>query len=61
MKLSSAAVTAANTVKRHIIDIVLANLRYDVILKLIDPKAEMKRMYPEDDPPASVEARTTAL
>ncbi|KAG3126899.1 hypothetical protein PI124_g21094 [Phytophthora idaei] len=36
-------------------------MRYDIKLRLIDAKAELKRMYPREDPPVTDEAVAVAL
>ncbi|KAE9046312.1 hypothetical protein PR001_g4617 [Phytophthora rubi] len=61
LTLRSATVAAADIVKQRVIDIVLANLRYDVKLRLILPKEELQRIYPGEQPPNSQEAAAAML
>ncbi|KAE9112532.1 hypothetical protein PF010_g10407 [Phytophthora fragariae] len=61
LTLRSATVAAADLVKQRVLDIVLANLRYDVKLHLILPKEELQRIYPGEMPPKSVEAAAATL
>ncbi|GMF43886.1 unnamed protein product [Phytophthora fragariaefolia] len=60
-KLSAAKAAEADLVKQRVIDIVLANLRYDVELRLISPKAELQRIYPAEHPQRSLEAAAAML
>ncbi|GMF18684.1 unnamed protein product [Phytophthora fragariaefolia] len=59
--LSAAKAAEADLVKQRLIDIVLANLRYDVKLQLISPKAKLQRIYPAEHPPQSLEAAVVML
>ena len=52
---------AVNNIKQQANDILLANLRYDVQLKLVDPHVEIARMYPYTVAPSTTAAATTAL
>ncbi|OWZ22451.1 hypothetical protein PHMEG_0002847 [Phytophthora megakarya] len=61
LHITSTVEAKANVVKKQVLDIVLANLRYDIKLKVVDPKAELQRMYPGENPPSSVEAAAVAL
>ncbi|KAE9361166.1 hypothetical protein PF008_g1309 [Phytophthora fragariae] len=61
LTLRAATVAAADLVKQRVLDIVLANLRYDVKLRLILPKEELKRIYPGEQPPNSQEAAAAML
>ncbi|GMF57082.1 unnamed protein product [Phytophthora fragariaefolia] len=61
LKLSTATVTTADVVKQRVIDIVLANLRYDVKLRLVLAKEELRRIYSDDEPPRTTEACAAML
>ncbi|GMF51713.1 unnamed protein product [Phytophthora fragariaefolia] len=61
LALSATIVAAADVVKQRVLDIVLANLRYDVKLNLVSAKEEFQRIYPDDAPPSSVEACAATL
>lgn len=61
LSLRSATVTAADLVKQRVLDIVLANLRYDVKLRLVLPKEELQRIYPGESPPKTIEAAAAML
>uniref|UniRef100_M4B9M3 Uncharacterized protein n=1 Tax=Hyaloperonospora arabidopsidis (strain Emoy2) TaxID=559515 RepID=M4B9M3_HYAAE len=50
-----------NDIKQQFTDLVVANLRHDIQLMLIDPVQELKRLYPASTLPVSVEAATVAL
>ncbi|KAE8909802.1 hypothetical protein PF005_g19624 [Phytophthora fragariae] len=61
LTLRATTVAAADLVKQRVLDIVLANLRYDVKLRLILPKEELLRIYPGEQPPYSQEAAAAML
>ncbi|GMF46688.1 unnamed protein product [Phytophthora fragariaefolia] len=61
LQLSAAKDAEATLVKQRVIDIVLANLRYDAKLRLISPKEELQRIYPAEHPPRSLEAAAVML
>ncbi|GMF45405.1 unnamed protein product [Phytophthora fragariaefolia] len=61
LTFSAATVAAADQVKQRVLDIVLANLRYDAKLKRILQKNELRRIYPDDEPPRSEEAAAAML
>uniref|UniRef100_A0AAV1TVP0 Uncharacterized protein n=1 Tax=Peronospora matthiolae TaxID=2874970 RepID=A0AAV1TVP0_9STRA len=50
-----------NAIMHQVTDLILANMRYDVQLMLIDPAHELERLYQTSTPPVSVEAATAAL
>ncbi|RQM12993.1 hypothetical protein DD237_007953 [Peronospora effusa] len=52
---------SANTIKHDIINILLTNLRRDVMLGLVDSKQELRRLYPGKPVPATTKAATAAL
>ncbi|KAE8972863.1 hypothetical protein PR001_g26477 [Phytophthora rubi] len=61
LSLTSTTIADANVIKQRVLDIVLANLRYDVHLELVDPREELRRLYPGEEPPRSVKAAAAAL
>ncbi|GMF16952.1 unnamed protein product [Phytophthora fragariaefolia] len=61
LTLSAANMAVADKVKQMVLDIVLANLRYDVKLGLVRPKEEPTHIYPSGTPPHSTEAATAML
>ena len=52
---------AIDDIKEQVTNIVLANLRYDELLKLIDWFQESGRMYPDSASPSIKAASTVAL
>uniref|UniRef100_A0AAV1TXI2 Uncharacterized protein n=1 Tax=Peronospora matthiolae TaxID=2874970 RepID=A0AAV1TXI2_9STRA len=50
-----------NAIKQQVTDLILANMRYDVQLMLIDPAHELERLYQTSTLPVPVEAATAAL
>ncbi|EGZ22884.1 hypothetical protein PHYSODRAFT_484539, partial [Phytophthora sojae] len=59
--MTPAVVAEANLVKQRVIDLVLANLRYDVQLNLVGPRRELRRLYPGEELPRSDKAAAAAL
>ncbi|OWZ14412.1 hypothetical protein PHMEG_00012116 [Phytophthora megakarya] len=54
-------VNKINQIKQAVLDVVLANLRYDVQLELVDPVLELRRLYPDDPAPGTSDAAIATL
>lgn len=60
-KPSDAQIMELNGIKQQATDIILANLRYDVQLKLVEPHVQIARLYPHVVAPATTLAAKAAL
>lgn len=61
LRFTSSTVREINALKRKVYTLMMANLVDDVQAKLVDPRNELRRIYPNQQPPISMEAATAAL
>ncbi|OWZ13982.1 hypothetical protein PHMEG_00012613 [Phytophthora megakarya] len=61
LRFDSHTVREINSLKKKVYTLMMANLVDDVQAKLVDLRGELRRLYPDQQPPESTEAATAAL